>query len=363
MLLACVLLGCNKSDEGSETPKEVGAEADYTLLVSVDGMLKAQPLNATSEALTINPGESPFAEVNIPQPTFKEGSVLSMYHEKTACTGEVTQYDFSDHSSKNFEVFSDLGSCNLTASAIAHSGTAFFISYAVEETSTTNYFVRVLDMDGTKVIDIPLDKKPLQMVVAKNRLFIMNFDTEVTGENGLTVLDLSNNTLINEINLGFDARQIFRNTDDNLVISYDGLHTLLNVTTMGVQYVNYEAGKEPDFALSGGNHLDNVGKLYYKRPTGETTHPNIPAIYDFTQNVAYVYAYENFLSQTQIEFEFEIGNTTMVCYDAKNNYMLVGYLKAGSTDMGGILRIKPGTEPQVIDNVDVAGVPYDIFMK
>ena len=53
----------------------------------------------------------------------------------------------------------------------------------------------------------------------------------------------------------------------------------------------------------------------------------------------------------------------MVCYDSENDYMIVGYLKTGNSDTGGILRIKPGTEPQVIDQVDVDGIPYDIYLK
>jgi len=363
-LLALVIFGCSKSDDSQGTPEEIGAKADYTLLVSSNGLLKAQPLNATEAVLTANPGESPFTSVVMPQPTFKAGSVLSMYQKTTACGGEFTKYDFNDHSSTKFEVFADLGSCNLTVTAIAHTETSHFIAYSVDTGDETDHFIRVLDATGATFVDVQLTKASIQLAITNNRLFILNKDEEVTGEHRMTVMDLSSNGLIHNMNLGFDVRKILVSKDGDMVISYDDLHTIMDPATFEVEYINYQSGLEPKFANSTNVQFDGNGKLYYERPpTGESPHANIPAIYDFSENIGYLYIYENFLTEAQIEFEFEIGDTTMVGFDEKNGYMLIGYRKAGSTTAGGLLRVKPVPEPAFIDNIDVDGVPYDIYIK
>lgn len=368
IILACLItIGCNKSDNVTESgnPNETGVDANYTLLLSSDGMLSAQPLNATIEILTVNPKESQFSTMAFPQLMFREGTVLSLYHRLTNCSGEITKYDFDDDASKSFEVFTDIGSCNLTAMAITHSETALYIAYAIEVTSKgTKYFIRIFDTSTSEPAfeDVELNKKPIQLTVTNNRLFILTFDEEVTDENGLTVMDLNTKALIHEMNLGYDARQIIKNIDGNLIISYDELHTLLNSATLEVEYRRYETGKEPKFANSKANHLDDTGKLYYQRENeGEISH--ISAIYDFPNNIAYLYIYENFLTEAQIEFEFEIDDTTMVGYDKANNLILIGYKKSSNANKGGLLRVKPIPEPAFIDNIDLDGVPYDIFVK
>ena len=190
----------------------------------------------------------------------------------------------------------------------------------------------------------------------------MTFDEEITDENGLTVMDLNTKELIHEMNLGYDARQMIKDIDGNLIISYDELHTLLNSSTMDVQYIGYEVGKEPKFARSETSYLDAEGKLYYQRPN-EGGIPHIPAVYDFPLKTVYLYIYENFLTEAQIEFEFEIGDTTIVSYDEANNLMLIGYKKSSDPNKGGLLRVKPVPEPAFIDNIDLDGVPHDIFLK
>ena len=364
-LLVLLILGCSKSgDVADDTPEEVGAKADYTLLLSSNGLLKAQPLDATAETLSINLGESAFSDMVMPQPTFKSSSVLSMYQKTTACGGEFTKYDFSDHTATKFEVFSDLGSCDLTTTAVAHNDTSHFIAYSVVNGDETDHFVRIFDATGATFVDVPLSKASIQLAITNNRLFILNKDEEVTGEHGITVIDLSSNGLIHDANLGYDARKILVDKNGDLLISYDDLHTVMDPTTFGVQYINYETGLEPKFATSSTVQFDENGKLYYERPpTGESPHANIPAIYDFSANIGYLYIYENFLTETQIEFEFEIDDTTMVGFDEKNGYMLIGYRKAGSTTKGGMLRVKPVPEPAFIDNINFDGIPYDIYVK
>ena len=64
-----------------------------------------------------------------------------------------------------------------------------------------------------------------------------------------------------------------------------------------------------------------------------------------------------------MKFEYEIANTTMVGFDDSNGLLLVGYSKSTGAGKGGLLRIKVAPEPELIDNIDLEGVPYTIYIK
>ena len=266
----------------------------------------------------------------------------------------------------NWKCFADLSDCDLTATTIAESSNSIFIGYEVEKSSMANdYLVRVIDLNTTdnSFVDVTLDKKPVDLEIANNRLFILTLDEAVTGENSLSVMDLNTNTLIIEMGLGYDAQRIFKNIYDDIIISYSELHTTLNSATMDFVYTQYSSGTEPQFVSSNSNHFDPEGKLYYPMSPGSNSiYPVIPAVYDFSQNLVILYAYENFLTEAKRDFEFEIETTTTVSYDEKNNLMLIGYKKTGGSNKGGLLRIKPAPEPAFVDNLDLDGIPYGIFI-
>ena len=98
-------------------------------------------------------------------------------------------------------------------------------------------------------------------------------------------------------------------------------------------------------------------------PGSNSIYPIVAAMYDFETNNTVLYAYENFLTETQRDLEFEIKSTTMVGYDEKNNLLLIGYSKTGGSKKGGLLRIKLGLEPEFVDNLDLDGAPYALFIK
>jgi hypothetical protein len=132
---------------------------------------------------------------------------------------------------------------------------------------------------------------------------------------------------------------------------------------MGVQYIGYEEGKEPLFHGSEFNCFDDQGRLFYKRPNEDGEQSNIPAIYDFANNLAILYFYENFLTASQLEFEYKIGDTTMVSYDDINNIMIVGYQKMDNENKGGLLRIQLEPTPKLLDNLDLDAVPRQLFYQ
>lgn len=366
-LVCAISISCKKSDDadgGNGTP---GADADYTLLVTSANGLEGIALDATAEVMTLSTTDSKFNESTVPALSFKEGAVFSFYRQSGNCSATFLKFDFYDETSKSVELFDDLGACNLSAYAIAHAGDSAYVAYGVEvDASTTDYFVRAVAMNGpsTDFTDIPLPKKPVQLGFTNNRLFVLTIDDQVTDENFLTVIDSQTNSVLIEMNLGYDAQKILRNVDNNVIISYDELHTLLNSETLTTQYIQYQSGKEPQFVTSNVNNFDAQGKMYYEKPSGQySTYPQIPAVYDFAENLTTLYPYENFLTEAERDFEYEIETTTMVGYDEKNNYMLIGYKKTGSGEKGGMLRVRSGAMPAVIDNIDVDGIPFNIIVN
>lgn len=370
MLLAWMVIGCSTSDDGQDNGdngKETGEDADYTVLVSNGGVISGILLNASIDVLTLDPDDSPFGSTAKPQHTYRDGTQFSFYKEKPDCVGEITKYDFNGDTSIALAVFSDLNNCELSVKAVAHSENSFFLAYKVPtDTKDEHFFVRAMDMDSddSDFTDIELDQEPVQMTYANNRLFILGFN-EDDGKNALLVLDTDDNELIHEINLDLDVQKISKNSDGNILVSYENLHLEISSSTMGIlSTTRYEEGKEPKFGFTESEYFDIVGNLYYPRPTEPSDeYPTIPAVYDFDSNTATLYFYENFLSTEQRKFEYEIGDTSLVSYDAKNNLILVGYRKSGSTNLGGLLRIKPAPDPKFIDNIDLDGVPYAISIK
>ncbi len=371
LLLVCLVVSsCSKTegvsvDDGKGNPP--GTEASYTILLTSGGTLKSTLLDANGERVALSPTESPFAAIPVPDFTYKEGTTISMYRSGGSCIGDILRYDFGDGSPQELTVFEDLGTCSLTAYAIAHSNNAVYVAFGLEETSKeTGYFVRAIDLDSAEFdfVDVPLDKKPMDLTYANDRLFVLTLDEEITNENALSVLDAGTNTLTIEIGLGYDAHRIITNVDGNVIISYDELHTVLNSETLAEQYVNYQTGKEPNFVSSESTHFDEEGSLYYAMESGDfSMYPLIPAVYNFSENLTTLYAYENFLTEAERDLEYKIETTTMVGFDGKNGYLLIGYKKLDGSGKGGLLRIKPAPEPAVIDNLELDGIPYDIIVK
>ena len=369
-LMALSVIGCSKSDENSNgdgAQNEQSVAADYTLLVNSNGQLTGTLLNGDAETLSINGEDSGFTAISEPQLISEDGNVLTMYQKKSDCGGTVIIHDFEDGSSNSFDMFADQGTCNLTPRAIVNSGTTVYVAYEKEIGTAVNEFaVRAVAISGSQNTfeDVPLEFDPVGLTFSNNRLFILGLDEEVSGEHKLTVLDADSRAEIFSGNLGFDARSIFKNPEGDIIVGYDELHTTVDKKTMAFSYTNYAPDSAPNFTKSALRHFDSSGKMYYAMLAGTfSTYTQIPAVYDFEKNSAVLYAYENFLTETQLDFEFEIENTTMVHYDEANNLLLVGYKKTGAGEKGGLLRIKPIPQPKLVGNLDLDGIPYAIYFN
>ncbi len=363
-----ILIGCSKTETdnlGEDEKKSV--HADYTLIVKSDGNLSGTIFNVEGEALTIKTEESKFTSMSTPDHSFEENSVLTSYSKKTNCSGTLTVHDFSDGSNVNYEVFSDLGACSLTVKSIARKEDKLYVAYDLHISPTVDeFYVRALDVSGSEptFVDVELNQRPLELAYANNRLFVLGVDEAVTEENSITVVDAKSNTVIHSQLVGYDVRRIFTNPSNNIIVSYDNLHGTLNSVTMALSYTSYGEGKEPNFNKSSTLHFDSAGKMYYQMsPTAYSIFPVIPAIYDFSKNLTVLYAYENFMTETQLNFEFNVEKTTMVSYDEENNLLLIGYKKTSGENKGGLLLIKPQPDPELLNSIDVEGIPTSIFVN
>lgn len=365
-LLTLVIIGCSSSEEPlviDEQPTSV--DADYAVMLSSGTALSPQLLNANGELLTLNPVESGLSGTSMPLLTAFVGSEFLQYH-KNGCSGRITLHDFATDVTEEIDVFDDLNDCMLTTTAMLGSSTTIAIAYEREiDGKNSSYGVRIIDRGNTELefVDIPLNKKPMDLALANNRLFIMTLDLELSEENFLSVLDLSSNSLVHEMNLGFRARRVFSTAAGTVIISYDELHTTLDSSSLSFVFTNYAEGTEPEFTTNTFDRFDDKGKLYYpKRSSAVSSYPEIPAVYDFGKNLVTLYAYENFLTEAKRDVEFEIETTTTVNYDQKNDLIVIGYKKVGS-QAGGLLRIKPSPEPAFVDHLDLDGVPYVLFIN
>lgn len=369
-LFALLIFSCSKTEPVSGNEEEgenPGVDADYVTLLSKGGMLKPQLLSANAEVVTLNPEESSLTEKAIPDLSFIDGSYFIQYSKDGNCGGQVTKHDFSSDTTTDIAVFTDLNDCDLTATAMAKTDNFLFISYVVTSANPDDYFVRIIDLNTSEFssVDVSLDKKPVDLTVANNRLFVLTFDELITDENSLSVMDISTKALIHEMALGYSVRRIFTDVQDNVIISYDELHTTLNSSSMAFEYTQYEGSTAPNFSTSKSSNFDLSGRLFYPMdPGSNSSYPLVPAIYDFSEKLVVLYAYENLLTEEKRNFEYEIETTTAVGYDEKNGFMLIGYKKMDeATKEGGLLRIKLAPEPAMIDNIDLDGVPTEILIN
>ncbi|MBT8184989.1 MAG: hypothetical protein KJN76_09115, partial [Eudoraea sp.] len=371
MLIAVLALGCSKTENGGSSESEgPNVAADYSVLLSRTGLLSETLLNANAELISKNPASSPFESTIFPELRYRDGNTISLFYSKPDCSGELTKVDFSNYDSKRVNVFQDLQDCDLQVNSIAHSSSAFYLAYTVPATGPkeTHFFIRTVNVGSGEesFTDLELALEPEQIVIVSDKVFILSSEAEEEDKFALVVLDANSGMPIHEVNLDFNVQRIFKTVDNNIMVSYPDLHLVINSNSMGIiETVRYNEGMEPKFGYTEVSIFDELGNLYYPMPTDmeETDYPNIPGVYDFSTNTAVLYFYENFLTETERDFEFKIGDTSMVSYDTANNLILIGYQKSDDTNKGGLLRVKPIPEPAFIDNIDLDGVPMEIIVK
>ena len=365
MFIACLVIGCSEEGVGDKIDESPSLLADYTVLLHKDGLMRTALLNADSDGITVNPGIDEFEMVPVPQLFYRDGFKIGFYIPKEDCSASLTVHDFSDGKVEHSTVFAEDLNCDRDVKSIAFSGNKALLAYVVpRDAKEDDYFLRILDLTESpgSFTDVSLAKEPIQLLVSNNKAFVLCMDTDVTNRYALMSINVDNGALTHEVDLGADVLKISQDGMGNILVSYPNLHSLIDGNTMilGIT-TNYLLGKEPKFGYAKSEFFGNQTMYYPMESGSKSSYPHIAAVYDFKENMSVLYIYENFLSLEERSLKYEIEDTTMVSYDAKNNLILIGYRKKGGNGKGGLMRIKPIPDPKFLDNVDLDGIPMELF--
>jgi len=362
--LAFSFIACEKYSE--EGPEEIAIDftSNYTLFLENNNQLNTLVVSSVNEGMILKNAGTSFTDIPLNSLKYRTSNDISFYYTRN-CQAYLQWYNAFNGGNKSIELFKNLDPCSIQVSAIAHTEDAVFIAYERELLGKDKqYVIRLasLSEENDSFTEITLDKKPLDVISSLNRLFVLTLNEYITDENHLSVIDLSTNKNLIELDLGYGASQLFTNNSGHIIVSYPTLHAILDPNTLDKSYTTYGANTEPGFFDSKDFYLDASDRLYFQKKTPSAAIESVPAIYDFEENSTVVYLYENFLSESELNVKYSIGETTSIGYDKKRNFVLVGYRKQGQVDKGGILRIRPAPDFKIIDNIDLEGVPNSIFV-
>ncbi len=364
-IMALSFVACEKSAEDS--PEEIAAEVptNYTVFLSSSNKLNAVNLDTSDDELVIKNSVASFLEIPTEYVKFRNSDEISFYYTSN-CEANIALYNATKNTANSIQVFQDLDPCSIEVTAINHTADLIFIAFERELLGKDKQnVVRIISLSANtdNYIDITLDKKPVDLITSSNRLFVLTLNEFVTDENHLSVFDIHTNQQIIELDLGYNAMKLFKNSSEQIIISYPELHTTLNPVSLDKTYTTYGDNTAPDFITTKDSFLDSSGKMYFQKAMPNSEIDMVPAIYNFQTNNTVVYLFENFLTESDMNVKYKIASTTSIGYDEQNNYMLIGYKKKDEVNKGGILRITPAPDFNIIDNIDLDGVPQAIFVN
>ncbi|MGB5356190.1 MAG: hypothetical protein WBN11_05805 [Eudoraea sp.] len=364
-------LSCsNDSSTENALSNEQNISVQYSLLQINNDIVSATNIDADGENIQLDLSASSFTSMKYPTLSSLFDGKAMFYEPQNDCSGELVFFSLKNGEFIKFNVFEDSKNCDREVIAITGSGNTFFVLYEIpgDFLKEVRYYLRVIDslnpLEGYE--DFEIENYPSQLTYLNNRLFVLTEDLMEENHFLMLVFDLETKSWLSEMNLGNNVERLISTSENNLLITYPELHNLYSASTMEIlSTTRYLEGTEPNFGKSSTHYFAPDGKLYFTMPTDleGTKYAHIPAVYDFERNTASLYYYENFLTQEEQNYKYEIGNTTVLSYDSKNNLMLIGYQKSLNKNLGGIIRIKPSPNPKLIDHIDLNGVPIYIYTE
>lgn len=363
--MAFSFTACDKSDVDNTDEVPTALSSKYTVFLQSDNEITATIIGDSDEGFVVKSAATNFTNIPSNSLKFRTAEEVSYYYTIN-CEATIQLYNATIDTTTIFSVFEDVDPCSIEVTAIAHTKDELFLAYERELAGKNRqYMVRSISLSSgsSEFTDIILDKKPIDLMPASNRLFVMTLNEYVTDEFHLSVIDLKSKENLIELNLGNDATKLLKGKFDKVIISYPELHTTLDPITLDKTYTTYGEDTAPGFLSTIDSFMDSMGKIYFRKTMPLATINTVPAIYDFEKNNTVVYLYENFLSETELNVKYGIAATTAIGYDEKNDYVLIGYQKKGQLGQGGILRISPAPDFKIIDNIDLEGVPQRIFVN
>ena len=365
IVMAFGFVSCEKSS--GEIPEELtySSKGDYTVILKSNNELKATILGDSKEGLVVQSEAIGFKEIPDNAFKFRTSEEISFYYT-SSCQAFIQLYDATDDDRTVFSVFEDVNPCDIYVTAIAHTDDEIFVSYERELVGKDKlYMIRSISIasKGSEISDIELNKKPIDLMPSSGRLFVMTKNEFITDEFHLSVIDLDSKESLIELDLGNDATKLFKNKEEQIIIGYPELHTTLNPITLDKSYTTYGNYTSPGFINTSNTYIDVKGIFYFQKTVESSSVTTVPASYDFKKNSTVVYLYENFLSETELNVKYSIASTTAIGFDDDNGFILIGYQKKGQSEKGGMLRISPAPDFKIIDNIDLEGIPQNIFVQ
>ncbi|TDT45430.1 hypothetical protein CLV90_2517 [Maribacter spongiicola] len=364
-VLALSFFACDKSSEQVEEEIPITIDADYTVFLQRNNQLSGVVIASSDDGLVVKNTLTSFNTIPANALKYRTSTNIS-YYSISNCEASLQWYTAKNSISKSISLFTDIDPCSIEILAMAHTDEIVAVAYERELLGKDKEFMvrlNTLNAEVENKTEISLDKKPIAIVSSSNRLFVLTLNEYVTDEFHLSVIDLAEEAVILELDLGYNAFRLFTNNTGKIIVSYPELHTTIDPITLEKSYTTYGENTEPGFITTTDFFVDRLGRFYFQKsvPTAEVV--EVPAIYDFDKNSTVVYLFENFLTETELNVKYNIAAATSIAYDEENNYVLIGYQKKGQIDKGGILRITPAPDFKLIDNIDLEGVPKTIFTK
>ncbi|WP_405382391.1 hypothetical protein [Maribacter sp. LLG6340-A2] len=364
--MALSILACETpTNTDLEVPSSI-IEAGYTVFLEKDNQISAIVLTSNETGLTLKEASTDFEKISSSVQKFRDRQYLGYYFTNN-CEANVQLYNADEDSTFRTAVFTDVNPCNLQVTALAYTDKALYISYIQQLDGKNNYFaLRAIPRtthSETSYIDIQLDKKPIDVISSKGRLFILTKDEYESNAYYLSVIDEDSKEQLTELDLGNDATKLLKNNSGHIVVAYPELHTTLDPISLDKTYTMYGKGTEPGFLTAKDIYMDATGQIYYQKTATSATVTEVPAVYNFEKNSTIVYLYENFLTKSELDVKYNIASTTAIGFDEANEFILIGYKKKNETQQGGILRLSTAPEFKVVDHIDLEGVPQSFFIK
>ena len=358
---------CSKPD--TPAPQEgpvAGVPAEYTVLTASEGLLQANYFHTDGLALEPVEPASPFTAQALPALFYRDASSITFLPDEAGCAASVAWFDSRDGRYLQREALDGLDPCQTEVLALFHAGTDLYLALQNTEAGDKPpaYRVRRIPLDGGPATDQMLPARPVDLTRVGNLLFVLTLDAFDTLQNTLEVFAADLSEPVHSLELGFDAGTLLRLDPSRLLVSYPEKHLIMEAETLRtLQTVRYAEGLSPGFYGKAPLVSEDGGRLFYLygAPREGGGFQQIPALYDLDRNTAVFYYFENFLNPVELDLEYGVSEARAIGFDARNEYLLVGYARGQDGLNGGIFRLDIGQDFRLVDQTDLPAPPVAVF--
>ena len=358
---------CSKPETPSpEEGPVAGVPAEYTVLTASEGLLQANYFHTDGLALEPVEPASPFTAPAFPALFYRDASSISFLPDEAGCAASVAWFDSRDGRYLQREALDGLDPCQTEVLALFHTGTDLYLALQNTEAGDKPpaYRVRRIPLEGGPASDQTLPARPVDLTRIGNFLFVLTLDAFDTLQNTLEVFTADLSEPVHSLEIGFDAGTLLRLGPSRLLVSYPEKHLIMEAETLRtLQTVRYAEGLAPGFYGKAPLVSEDGSRLFYlySDPLEGGGFQEIPALYDLERNTAVFYFFENFLNPVELDLEYGVSEARAIGFDARNEYLLVGY--AGGKDglYGGVFRLDIGQDFRLVDQTDLPAPPVAVF--